>query len=335
MRCDLAASLQSSMSRYELSMTQSVDQRLRAKVTELSGATARELETVQTAICALKERASAIGADVVETRRSIALAKTELLGSIVFERDAVVREVDGMCRAAAKDALKSWSLSDWPSMCDWLKRNVTDAMDVAEGRLLTLNTDTRSSVEDVSGNVTVATRRSDTAFALAEWCSNAFATGMPPPQATTPEDDAREAARSAGRSNALVTYLDSENKPVLRLMDELYYPPFATVPPLVESPCKSGIGLWSRSTKGGIVFYAGSDRVGLPVERMRVSATGLDVRGRSTFEEVHEQGVSLCEKYVSQETYNALIEELITKKILESRLSVTTLFSPKSTTIPT
>jgi hypothetical protein len=158
---------------------------------------------------------------------------------------------------------------------------------------------------------------------------------MPPPQATTPEDDAREAARSAGRSNALVTYLDSENKPVLRLMDELYYPPFATVPPLVESPCKSGIGLWSRSTKGGIVFYAGSDRVGLPVERMRVSATGLDVRGRSTFEEVHEQGVSLCEKYVSQETYNALIEELITKKILESRLSVTTLFSPKSTTIPT
>jgi hypothetical protein len=354
MRADMTSNLTAFMSKYERSMTDSVDQRLRNKIAELGSNQSREMQAVTASLGTLQDRVKAIGTDVDEAQKSLHGAQIEWRCKVVEEREAVLDRVNGICVAAAQQALKTWSVSDWPALSSWLKHNVADVVDDTEARLLALHTDAKASIEDVSGNVSAAKRRGDGAFELAQWCSNAFAkvgkdlqeqekisrererrrelamvapAAAPPP--TLPSLESEE--RDAGKSNALVTYLDRENKPVLSLMDELYHPPFAIVPPLVESPCKSGIGLWSRSPKGSIAFYAGIDRVGLPVERMRLTTTGLDVRGTSTFDELREKGTSLCERYVSQEAYNALIEELIAKKVLESRLHVTTLFSDKST----
>jgi hypothetical protein len=179
---------------------------------------------------------------------------------------------------------------------------------------------------------------SERALAIAEWCSNAVMVASRAPHpvqdnaVTSPTFDIGQ----SGASNMFVKYKNSEKTVVLGLRDELYYPPFAIVPPLLESQSKHGLGFWAATKKGKMTFYTGEDRVGLPIERMVVTNDGIVVHGVGNMTSIKENGVELSEKYASKHALRAVVEKLcqmlLDRGAITSRLSISTLFNEQNTT---
>jgi outer membrane murein-binding lipoprotein Lpp len=194
---------------------------------------------------------------------------------------------------------------------------------------------------------------------VAEWCSNVYASSLPPRFSASNEYLSKcmhlqMPIKESGQSNLYMVYHNAEEAKVLAIKDDLYYPPFAIIPPLVESYSKNGLGLWSRYRKGMIAFYTGSDRAGLPIERMVLTETGMKVAGIGDMKTIHEDGVSLKDKYVTKDVFEKLIHALVVRGLVEedgghhnhtitpqnqnknaivSRLSYPTLFNENNRTV--
>lgn len=268
---------------------------------------------------------------VVEAQSS-ERARTDVLDATVAGLREAYRDIDGELREQLRErgeadaAQLARMQSDLESDLEKLSESVRDLE-------LRMSIGGEGKREDGGAEEPLDAWRTDTikaavdaavAAAKAAWNNN-----NTPPRQPQPEGDV--VADQPDRSNAFVQYRNSRQEPVVEIRDQLYYPPYAIYPPILQSPAKHGLGMWASHPRAPLVFYAG-EKIGYPIERMRLTPKGrlgisttaprydLDVDGRANAREFLEDGVSLSARYARVSDVNNTFARRSDLEALERRL---------------
>jgi hypothetical protein len=237
---------------------------------------------------------------------------------LVRERDMLLRDVDARVEKAVAETMKSWDGANLAS-CQAAAKSCKDAAAVASVA--------RARV-DAAGTLTSNTAMSEVQMRRLvdlEMRRHAFERRRVPQQHPSSIIDTLEARHflaegPSDRSNVFYRCVDVDsNDTRLELVDQLYYPPYAINPPMLQSPIASGLGICSSHAKGQVVVYVGQ-QAGMPIERMRVTSAGLigvgtqtpscelDVKGRINALEICEAEKPIAKVYMKRDELSMYVQ---------------------------
>jgi hypothetical protein len=255
---------------------------------------------------------------IPQTESSIRTCVEEHVGIAAMEFDrrveAMVDDILTKDRASLVHDVRVFiadTMAKWTETCQSAAKTCKDAVAVASAaRALTSSTATSTS--STSSFVNNDNR-------VRQLVSMEMEKHKPPPLLVVARGDVKDGTKQyfpvdgdADRSNAFVRCIEhGSDTSRLEFIDQLYYPPYAIHPPMVQSPLASGLGICSSHAKGQVIVYAGQ-KAGLPIERMRITAGGdigvgtltpkcvFDVNGRLNAKEVFEDDRPLADTYIKR-----------------------------------
>lgn len=250
---------------------------------------------------------------IPQTESSIRTCVEEHVGiaAMDFDRrvEAMVDEILTKDRASLVQDVRVFiadTMAKWTETCQSAAKTCKDAVAVASAARAATSTSSTSSFVNNDNRVR-------------QLVSMEMEKHKPPPLLVVARGDVKDGTKQyfpvdgdADRSNAFVRCIEhGTDTSRLEFIDQLYYPPYAIHPPMVQSPLASGLGICSSHAKGQVIVYAGQ-KAGLPIERMRITAGGdigvgtltpkclFDVNGRLNAKEVCEDDRPLADTYMKR-----------------------------------